>query len=107
MTLFLSQELHDHCRMVLLRCRQFKGHASLRAVFVTTELATYRDDIPECASRDERVDLVIDYLLQNTLSDGRPVFPVFLEALRRRYNPGDELFDHLTRLCFSVKKEEK
>jgi Tol biopolymer transport system component/formylglycine-generating enzyme required for sulfatase activity len=89
----LPGELYKRCRDTLLRCSEFDSNAALRAVFVTEEIAPFRGGLPEAASKSERVDACLDYLLQKRLSDGRPVLPLFIEALRARYQPGDSLRD--------------
>lgn len=101
----LPQELYNRCRATLLKCGQFDSQASLQAVFVTAELVLYRDGLPMSSSKNERVSKAIDYLLPKRLSDGRPVFLVFLAALRDRYNPGDELHDELKKRCSEVEQE--
>lgn len=101
----LSQELYARFRATLLRCSEFDSHASLQAVFVTAELAMYKDGLPEAASRNERVSETIDFLLPKRLRDGRPVLPVFLTALRARCDPGDELHDELEKRCFEIECE--
>lgn len=91
----LPDELQKHCRAVLLQCNEFSSHASLCAVFVTTELRPFLDGLLEAASKSERVDVCMAYLLERRLSDGRPVLPLFLAALCDRYKSGDALRDEL------------
>ena len=45
-----------------------------------------------------RLRLVLDYLLEQHLIDGRPVLPPFLTALRDRYQVGNALRDELEAL---------
>jgi tetratricopeptide (TPR) repeat protein len=94
----LSADLYNRCRSTLLRCSEFDSNASLRSVFVTDELHPFRSGLPEAASKNERVNVCLDHLLPKQLSDGRPVLPLFLAALRVRYQEGDALHDELNAL---------
>lgn len=95
----LFAELYNHCRSTLMRCSKFDSNASLRAVFVTNELYPFRDRLPTATSKGERVDACLDFLLDKRLSDGRPVLPLFLAALRDRYQQGDALHNELGMLA--------
>ena len=99
----LSQGLYQRCRDALLQCREFDTTASLYAVFVSEELHRFRSGLPEAASRSGRVDQCLDYLLPQHLSGGLPVLPLFLAALRDRYQPGDALRDELEALTEAVR----
>ena len=78
------------------------SNRSLRAVFVTNKLLPFRNGLPEASSKLERVASAVDYLLENNLSDGRSLFPLFLSELASRYQPGDVLRDELTLLAKDV-----
>ena len=82
----LPQALYIKCRQTLLECDQFDAHQSLKAVFVTRELDLFRDRLPESPNKAERVNRTIDYLLPRYLDDNRAVLPLFLTALRDRYD---------------------
>jgi tetratricopeptide (TPR) repeat protein len=99
----LPSELYNRCRSVFLQCGEFDSDASLRAVFVTAELRPFRDGLRQAGSKGERVDACLDYLLPKRLRDGRPALPLFIEALRARYQPGDALRGELARLNEAVK----
>lgn len=98
----LTAELHHHCRSILLKCGELDSNTSLRAVFVTKELYPFRSGLPDAASRGERVDMCLDFLLLKRLSGGRPVLPLFLAALRDRYQVGDALRDELGDLVEAI-----
>lgn len=98
----LPDELQKRCRSVLLRCSELDSDAKLRAVFVTDELHPFQSGLPEAASKRERVDACLAYLLERCLSDGRSVLPLFLAALRDRYESGDALRDELGSLVQDV-----
>lgn len=52
------------CRMTLFKLREFESDELLRTVFVTPELALYREGLPFAISKGERIDKTIAYLLQ-------------------------------------------
>jgi outer membrane protein assembly factor BamB len=98
----LSGELCQRCRTILLKCSEFDSNAALRSVFVTNELRPFRSGLPEAASKSERVDACLAFLVDKRLSDERPAFPVFLMTLRERYQAGDALRDELEDLYQAV-----
>lgn len=102
----LSNELYNRCRTTLLKCSEFDSDASLRAVFVTDELYPFRDRLPATGNKSERVDKCLDFLLPKRLSDGWPVLPLFLAALRDRYQEGDALRDELGALAEAVQSSQ-
>jgi len=98
----LSSELTQRCRTTFLKCSEFDSNASLRAIFVTDELYSFRDRLPAAGNKSERVDKCLEFLLDKRLSNGRPVLPIFLAALRDRYQEGDALRDELGALAEAV-----
>lgn len=98
----LSSELYRRCRNALLKCTEFDSNAALRSVFVTNELRPFRSGLPEAANKKERVDECLAFLMDKCLTDGRPVLPLFLAALRDRYQEGDALRDELDGLVQEV-----
>ena len=98
----LPSELHALCRSVLLRCREFESYRALRAVFITDELRPFRIGLREADNPGALVDLNLAYLLEQRLTGGRPVFPIFLTAFRDRYDPGDALREDLEDLLSQV-----
>ncbi len=79
------------CSIVKPHRRGFDSNAPLRAVFVTAELQPFQDGLPEAASKQDRVDQTLNYLVSRQLSDGRSLLPLFLATLRDRYQEGDAL----------------
>jgi hypothetical protein len=98
-------ELHRQCRVTILKCSEFDTNASLQAVFVTNELRPFRSRLPEASSKSERVDACLAFLMDKRLSDGRSVLPLFLAALRDRYQTGDALRDELETLQLKAGQE--
>lgn len=101
----LSSDLLRRCHTILLNCGEFDDHASLQALFVRTELTAYRDRLPQTSDRHERVGQAVHFLLDRHLGDQRPVFPIFLEALRDRYDPQDAQYLELEGLRSEVERE--
>lgn len=95
----LPNELYNRCRDILLGCSELHSDATLRAIFVTSELRPFQSALPEAASKKDRVAECLDFLLPKRLSDGRPLLPVFLEALHNNYEKGDILRDALEELA--------
>ena len=98
----LPSPVYYWCRNTLQECGEFDSDRALQAVFVTIELAPFRERLPEGTSRQERVDLCLDYLLRKRLTDGRPAISAFLLSLRDRYSEGDHLRDQLGMLSDAV-----
>jgi hypothetical protein len=98
----LSQELSIHCRETLLQCSEFDSDALLQAVFETSELRIYKNSLPQCDTKEHRVDQTIAYLLPVCLSGSRPAFPLLLAALREHRPQGDALRDDLDTLHTEV-----
>lgn len=99
----LSTDLCSRCRSILLKCSEFDSDAFLQAVFVTDELRPFRDRLPTAARKSGRVDSCVAFLLDQRLSDGRPVLPILLRTLRDRYQPGNALRDELDALASDVR----
>jgi hypothetical protein len=95
----LPSELYNRCRTTLLKCSEFDNNASLRTIFITGELHPFRNRLPSATSKNARVDACLAFLVDKRLSDGRAVLPLFLTALRDRYQPGDALRNELAALA--------
>ncbi|WP_331281247.1 NACHT domain-containing protein [Planktothrix paucivesiculata] len=98
----LPNEIVCQCRQVLLKCQEFDNDESLQGVFITPELFPFQSGLKSADSRKGRVDLCLKYLLENHLSDGGSVLPIFLAQLRTRYDPKDARHGELAELCESV-----
>jgi hypothetical protein len=77
----------------------------LHAIFVTDELHPFCNGWTEAASKSERVDRYLAFLMDKQLSDGRPVLPLFVATLRDRYQTGDALRDELETLQLKAGQE--
>jgi len=89
-------------RSVLLRCREFENYRALRAVFVTDDLRPFRIGLREADNPGALVDMNLEYLLEQRLKGGRPVFPIFVAALRDHYEQGDAMREDLEDLLSQV-----
>ena len=95
----ISSELRRRCRSVLLRCSEFDSNASLTATFVTSELSPFYSGLPQAESKSMRVDMLMAYLLNIRLKDGRAVLPVFVSTLADHYAQGDAIRQDLSLLA--------
>ena len=90
--LSLPAELDALCSRLLARCEQLDSARSLRAVFVTDDLAPFANGLPERAgSKTGFVAAVKLFLLETRLADGRVLLLPFLDAARAVYPPEDAL----------------
>ncbi len=104
--MILTQELYTRCRVTLLKCREFDDDTSLRTVFVS-ELRIYRDRLPQTHTKEDRVDQILDHLVQEHVRGNRLVLSLFLAKLRDRLHQGEALREELDELCGAVKQELK
>jgi site-specific recombinase XerD len=86
----LPGNLLAKCRDILIRCDEFSSNETLETIFVTSELAPYRQYLPRANSVAQRVDACLDFL-SNRLYQGKPLLEVFLQALLQRYPAEDDL----------------
>jgi hypothetical protein len=99
----LSADLTRRLREVLLRCGPFDSNRSLRAVFVDGRIHAWRELVPEAASRAERVDAVIDKLLDRADPQGVPALALLAEVLADRVSPGDACHHSLARVSVELR----
>lgn len=95
----LPKNIYSHCQTVLTKCSVFESQSSLKSVFVITELAPFKDALPESQNKQERVNQTISFLISHPVSKARNnLLLLFLEALTLRYNEGDQLREELSDL---------
>ncbi len=107
----IPNDIYTFCRNVLGKCSEFDTHRSLQAIFITEKLRPFSSGLPEATNRNERVDLCLNYLLQNRHSSGESIFPIFLEVLRDRYPEENALHEELNECMrkaelYLIKKSE-
>lgn len=98
----LPSDLYNECRATLMRCGEFKSYQALRTVFVTDQLVPFRIGLRSADNPNDLVDLCIEYLLEQRLSNGYPVLPIFLMTLRNRYPIGNALRSDLEAMNYAV-----
>ena len=99
----LGPELYERCRRTLLDCSEFDDHASLQAVFVTSELRPFQPRLPQANNKQDRVAQVLAFLVDKQLQDGRYVLPLFFQALANHYDPADAQHHHLNDIAEHTK----
>lgn len=101
----LPPELEQRLRAALLRCGPFASDRELRAIFVDTRIARWRDDIPDnTPSRGKRVELFIEGLLSQRDDAGNNALTLVLQVLADRTPPGDSCHRELADLAHAVQE---
>jgi V8-like Glu-specific endopeptidase len=92
--------LYSHLRETLLECGPFDNDRQLRAVFANALLTPWRNRLPEETSPLNRVDAVIDFLLDKRRAETQTsALVLLLGVLRDRTDPQDECFARLNSLA--------
>lgn len=97
---FLLQEL----RAVLLQMDVFGSNSRLRPLFLDQRIALWRDLIPEGANRRERVDVVIDFLIERWNLAGENGLVLFLQVLQDQTDPRDSRWHKIAQLISKLKQ---
>jgi len=103
----LSSDLYRRCRNAFMQCSEFDSNALLRAIFITEELAPFSHALPEASNKAGRVDAALAYLIEKRLRDGRGALPLFVTALRDRYDNSDALWGELEALLSALLEAAK
>jgi hypothetical protein len=101
----LPTHLYRRCRATFLKCSQFESHTTLRAVFTAGDLSTYRNGLPEADNKEDRVDSVLDYLLEQAFRESQPVIVEFIEMLCIKYQPDHPIYAELQTLHNDIGQE--
>ncbi|HWS84155.1 MAG TPA: hypothetical protein VN207_07820, partial [Ktedonobacteraceae bacterium] len=84
----------------LARCSQFESDRKLKTVFNHELLKAWRNQVREADSVEDRVDLVIDLLIDQQRSDTRTsLLVLFLVVLRERIEEDNTLYGELDYLA--------
>jgi streptogramin lyase len=102
--MFLSNDVYAKCEKTLLQCPEFDSSETLRAIFNVDKLAGYKVGLPDGKTRAERVNAIIDYLLEKRYQ-GEFIFIIFLKVLAYRRPDGDELREDLLGLITEVQNQ--
>lgn len=74
-------------RRILLQCGPFESNQQLRAVFAHPLLQPWQAGLPQTESVVERVDLLINYLMNARRNTGEYILPIFLWISAERIDP--------------------
>ena len=85
----LSPDLRKELQDVLLACGPFGSNDELRRVFSDDRLYPWRDQVPEAASRQGRVEAVLAFLPQKYHERYGNALLAFLEVSQARLDPED------------------
>jgi WD40 repeat protein len=91
----LPFEILNKCRNIMLSCHEFDNFQSLSSIFNVRELYHLKSWLPTASSKGAAIDNLLEFLIDQQLSDGRSALPFFLYVLAFRYEEGDVLRDHL------------
>jgi hypothetical protein len=98
----LPPDLYSRLRAVRLQCDEFDSDASLHILFVVSERARYRDELPQADNRAARVGNTITFLADRSVN-GEPVLARLLDVLSDRRDPQDVLHGELNALAREVR----
>ncbi len=100
-----SSEFLQKTRAILRRCQQFQSDARLRAIFVDPRIKPWREQIQEAANLGERIDFLLDLLLECQNDQGESVFVLFLRVLGEAQPLGDSLHRDVLALAAEMEAE--
>lgn len=100
----LEPNLYRQLQETLLRCDVMQTHRSLKAIFVDSRLALWRNHLPEANSVFERVQTVIDIFTDKTDAAGDPALVLLLQVLQDQTPTGDHLHHELGQLVKDVQQ---
>lgn len=96
-----SPELAQKIINVMLHLDQFNSDSSLRAVFITTDLAELKNGIPEGNSKYDRVHKVMKWIAETGKKDK---VLAFLQTMEARYQTGDGIKTDLQKLITEIRQ---
>jgi hypothetical protein len=100
----ISPKLLNQAYEILPRCGPFSTDISLRAIFVDSRISTWREALPQASSPVERVQLTIDFLVNQSNASNENAFVLFLRVLSERFNPSDSCHRKLIELANEIQK---
>ncbi|MEK7719496.1 MAG: hypothetical protein AAB347_07785, partial [Bacteroidota bacterium] len=98
----LPRDTYLRCRKTLLRCPEFRSHASLKAIFVTEELKPFINKIRSADSSEQLVDLFLEDSLEYVNGD-IPLLALLLVLLCKRHLAASPLHHDLSDCLSEVK----
>ncbi len=95
----IPSDLRTELRKTLLTCDEFREPQWLRAVMGAELLRPWQDRLPQAGNVMERVDLIIDFLVDERRSTGENVLGLLVRALAEARDPADSRKMELTQLA--------
>lgn len=94
----LPPHMYRNIQLLLEKCKEFTSDNTLRAVFVDSRLAPWRNMLPQASGVTERVQNSISVLFDRYHSDTQDnALVLLLRVLAEQTDPGDALQPQLTR----------
>jgi nucleoside phosphorylase len=100
----MSDDLYYRLRQTLLDCGPFDSDRQLRAVFAHPDLRPWQKSLPQTGSMTERVDEVLDQLLETRTSNGKRLLAILLRVMSARLDPAMACYHRLTGLANEIEE---
>lgn len=100
----LPADLLNRLRITLMDCSELDTNRSLRAMFADARISSWRNRIPDSDNRAERVNAVIDNLLEQKNNLGDSILALFLETLAESVSPDDYRHDTLLQIAADLRQ---
>ena len=95
----ISPELYRRLQTTLLRCGPFRSDNALSPLFVDSRISQWRDLLPARDNPQERVEAVMEKLLERHNAPGDNALVLLLRVLRDRTSDGDACHAQLDALA--------
>lgn len=101
----ISTNLYNQLRTILLKCGPFSDFAQLKALFVDKRISAWRDNLPDAKEMATRVNLVIDYLVEQNNAEHENALVLFLRVLCDQKKVSDACYQQLLELAHDLENE--
>lgn len=95
----IPQILLSRLRQAFMKCDEFHNPSQLYAIFRSEELRPWQTGLPSANNLGARVDITINYLVDQHRTTGESALVLLLRVLGGRYDPMDKRHDLLLRLA--------
>jgi hypothetical protein len=96
----IPNTMHNRLRETLLECSPFESNSQLSAVFTNELLIPWRNQVPQGSNPSDRVDSVINFLINKWRVDTKEnAFVIFLRVLSAQKDKTDQCYQSLTNLA--------
>lgn len=93
------QKIEETCQQCI---DIFDSQQSLKQLFDNPLISAWKESLPQAASKDQRIDITLNYLTDKENALGQSALALFLQVLSTRYRPPDKLHyllqDHIREL---------